>query len=200
MHGPYHHLRGDPDPTALVRPSPFMKQTAAAVAHAALPQEVHAAPCGCHAPAPALSRALLGAYSVRGYCHGLFFSLPLSANTRRAINSIATLGPISLVNSVATFHAFFRYFPRVVIESDSLSATFHLADERATDEAAQRDLECLHAMPAFLAAKPRLHVRHVFGAANPTADACSRGRFQELYALCARRLGVHPKRPPAPPD
>eukprot|EP00965_Chrysotila_dentata_P169985 5610875-Pleurochrysis_carterae.AAC.2 len=47
-------------------------------------------------------------------------------------------------------------------------------------------------MPAFLSSKPQLHVRHVFGAANPMADACSRGHFQELHALCAR-LGVHPK-------
>eukprot|EP00965_Chrysotila_dentata_P156009 5155204-Pleurochrysis_carterae.AAC.1 len=31
------------------------------------------------------------------------------------------------------------------------------------------------------------------------ADACSRGRFQELHALCAR-LGVHPKRLPVPLD
>eukprot|EP00965_Chrysotila_dentata_P165834 5474940-Pleurochrysis_carterae.AAC.1 len=31
------------------------------------------------------------------------------------------------------------------------------------------------------------------------ADACSRGRFQELYALCAQ-LGVHPKRLQVPPD
>eukprot|EP00965_Chrysotila_dentata_P073450 2426011-Pleurochrysis_carterae.AAC.1 len=31
------------------------------------------------------------------------------------------------------------------------------------------------------------------------ADACSRGRFQELYALCAR-LGVHPKCLQVPPD
>eukprot|EP00965_Chrysotila_dentata_P064895 2151103-Pleurochrysis_carterae.AAC.1 len=54
-------------------------------------------------------------------------------------------------------------------------------------------------MPAFLYAKPRLHVRHVFGAANPMADACSRSRLRDLYALCAR-LGVHPKRLPVPPD
>eukprot|EP00965_Chrysotila_dentata_P038810 1289818-Pleurochrysis_carterae.AAC.1 len=108
-----------------------------------------------------------------GYCHGLFFALPLSASMRRA-NSIATLELMALVASDATFHAFFRHFPRVVLESDSLSATFHFADKRATDEAAQRALEYLHAMPAFLAAKPRLHlVRHVFGAANPMADACS---------------------------
>eukprot|EP00965_Chrysotila_dentata_P142132 4698901-Pleurochrysis_carterae.AAC.2 len=31
------------------------------------------------------------------------------------------------------------------------------------------------------------------------ADACSRGRFSKLYALCAR-LGVHPKRLDVPPD
>eukprot|EP00965_Chrysotila_dentata_P002272 74426-Pleurochrysis_carterae.AAC.1 len=31
------------------------------------------------------------------------------------------------------------------------------------------------------------------------ADACSRGRLQECYALCAR-LGVHPKRLQMPPD
>eukprot|EP00965_Chrysotila_dentata_P147192 4859787-Pleurochrysis_carterae.AAC.1 len=54
-------------------------------------------------------------------------------------------------------------------------------------------------MPAFLNAKPRLHGRHVLGAANPMADACSRGRFQNLHALCAR-LGVHPKRLHVPPD
>eukprot|EP00965_Chrysotila_dentata_P149296 4930853-Pleurochrysis_carterae.AAC.1 len=67
---------------------------------------------------------------------------------------------MALVASIATFHPFFRHFPRVVLESDSLSATFHVADERATDEAAQRELEYLHTMPAFLHAKPRLHVRH----------------------------------------
>eukprot|EP00965_Chrysotila_dentata_P169986 5610876-Pleurochrysis_carterae.AAC.1 len=64
---------------------------------------------------------------------------------------------------------------------------------KAKDDAAQRALEYLLAMPAFLSSKPQLHVRHVFGGANPMADACSRGHFQELHALCAR-LGVHPKR------
>eukprot|EP00965_Chrysotila_dentata_P189610 6173408-Pleurochrysis_carterae.AAC.1 len=54
-------------------------------------------------------------------------------------------------------------------------------------------------MPAFLSTKPRLHVRHVLGAANPMADACSCGRVQALYALCAR-LGVHPQRLRVPPD
>eukprot|EP00965_Chrysotila_dentata_P034904 1161893-Pleurochrysis_carterae.AAC.1 len=67
---------------------------------------------------------------------------------------------MALVAAIATFHAFFRHFPRVVFESDSLSATFHLVDEKATDDAAQRALEYLLAMPAFLAAKPHLHVRH----------------------------------------
>eukprot|EP00965_Chrysotila_dentata_P118013 3901062-Pleurochrysis_carterae.AAC.1 len=100
---------------------------------------------------------------------------------------------MALVAAVATFHAFFGN------ESDSLSAAFHLADDRAKGEAAQRALEYLHAIPAFPAAKPCLHVRHVFGAANPMADACSRGRFQELYAFCAR-LGVHPKCVQVPPD
>eukprot|EP00965_Chrysotila_dentata_P054563 1811142-Pleurochrysis_carterae.AAC.1 len=60
---------------------------------------------------------------------------------------------MALVASVATFHAFFRHFPRFVLESDSLSATFHLADEKATYEAAQRALEYLHTMPAFLHSK-----------------------------------------------
>eukprot|EP00965_Chrysotila_dentata_P116907 3864036-Pleurochrysis_carterae.AAC.1 len=67
---------------------------------------------------------------------------------------------MALVAAIATFHAFFRHFPGVVLESDSLSATFHLVDNRATDDAAQRALEYLHAIPAFLAAKPHLHVRH----------------------------------------
>eukprot|EP00965_Chrysotila_dentata_P263266 6214798-Pleurochrysis_carterae.AAC.5 len=127
-----------------------------------------------------------------GYCHGLFFSLPLSQRTRHA-NSIATLELMVLAAAVATFHAFFRYFPRAVLESDSLSATFHLAENKAKDNAAQRALEHLHAMPAFLSSKPQLHVRHVFDTANPMADACSRGDLQKLHALCAR-LGVNPER------
>eukprot|EP00965_Chrysotila_dentata_P038130 1267146-Pleurochrysis_carterae.AAC.1 len=71
-----------------------------------------------------------------GYCHGLFFFLPLSVATRRA-NSIATLKLMALVAAVATFHDSFRHFPRVVLESDSLSATFHLASDKAADNAAQ---------------------------------------------------------------
>eukprot|EP00965_Chrysotila_dentata_P049472 1639894-Pleurochrysis_carterae.AAC.1 len=74
-----------------------------------------------------------------GYCHGLFFALPLSARKRRA-NSTASLELMALIASVATFHAFFRHFPRAVLESDSFSATFYLAGERETDEAAQRAL------------------------------------------------------------
>eukprot|EP00965_Chrysotila_dentata_P063084 2090087-Pleurochrysis_carterae.AAC.1 len=105
---------------------------------------------------------------------------------------------MALVAAIATFHNFLHHLPRVILESDSLSATFHLADGRAKDDAAQRALEYLHAMPAFLAAKPRLHVRYVFGAGNPMADACSRGHLQELYVLCAR-LEVHPKRLQVPP-
>eukprot|EP00965_Chrysotila_dentata_P037980 1262410-Pleurochrysis_carterae.AAC.1 len=106
---------------------------------------------------------------------------------------------MALVAAIATFHDSFRHFPRVLaLESDSLSATFHLANDKAADNAAQRALEYLHALPAFRDAKPRLHIRHVFCAANPMADACSRGRFQDLYALCAR-LGVHPQRLQVPP-
>eukprot|EP00965_Chrysotila_dentata_P176650 5833676-Pleurochrysis_carterae.AAC.1 len=47
-----------------------------------------------------------------GYCQGLFFSLPLSANMRRA-NSIAMLEHMALVAAIATFHKFFCHFPRV---------------------------------------------------------------------------------------
>eukprot|EP00965_Chrysotila_dentata_P117042 3868195-Pleurochrysis_carterae.AAC.1 len=92
---------------------------------------------------------------------------------------------MALVAAVATFHDSF-HFPRVVLEPDSLSATLHLANDKAADNAAQRVLEYRHAMPAFLDAIPRLHIRYIFGAANPRADACSRSRFQDLYALCAR--------------
>eukprot|EP00965_Chrysotila_dentata_P227779 6196219-Pleurochrysis_carterae.AAC.1 len=168
MHGLYHHFRRDPDPTALVRPSPFVSRqlrrwqtqlshkncTSLLAAATPLP-EASRAPCS----APTLFVSLDAAkayhegevFGLGGYCHGLFFSLLLSASTRRA-NSIATLELMALVASIATFHAFSRHFPRVVLESDSLPATFHLADERATDEAAQSVLEYLHAMPAFLAA------------------------------------------------
>eukprot|EP00965_Chrysotila_dentata_P024237 802838-Pleurochrysis_carterae.AAC.1 len=67
---------------------------------------------------------------------------------------------MALVAAIATFYPFFRHFPQVVLESDSLSATFHLADERAKEDAAQRALEFLHALPAFLSSKQQLHVRH----------------------------------------
>eukprot|EP00965_Chrysotila_dentata_P010865 353262-Pleurochrysis_carterae.AAC.1 len=106
---------------------------------------------------------------------------------------------MALVAAIATFHPFFRHFPRVVLESDSLSASFHLAHDKAKDDAAHRALELLHDMPMSLSSKPQLHVRHVFGAANPMADACSRDHFQELLALCAR-LGVQSKRLDVPSD
>eukprot|EP00965_Chrysotila_dentata_P158815 5246129-Pleurochrysis_carterae.AAC.1 len=80
-----------------------------------------------------------GVLGLGGYCHGLSFALPLAARTRSA-KSIATLELMALVAAIATFHAFFRHFPRVVLESDSLSATFHLVDEKTTDDAAQRAL------------------------------------------------------------
>eukprot|EP00965_Chrysotila_dentata_P174532 5761109-Pleurochrysis_carterae.AAC.1 len=67
---------------------------------------------------------------------------------------------MALVAAVAYFHDSFRHFPRVVLESDLLSASFHLANDKAADNAAQRALGYLHAMPAFLDAKPRLHIRH----------------------------------------
>eukprot|EP00965_Chrysotila_dentata_P006131 200484-Pleurochrysis_carterae.AAC.2 len=126
------------------------------------------------------------------------YLFPSLTHTRCA-NSIATLKLIALVAAVAIFHDFFHNFPRAVLESDSLSATFHLADDNAKDDDAQRALGYVPAMPAFLASKPQLHMRHVFGAANPMADACSRGLFQELYALCVR-LAVHPERLEVPPD
>eukprot|EP00965_Chrysotila_dentata_P239880 6203364-Pleurochrysis_carterae.AAC.3 len=130
---------------------------------------------------------------IGGYCHGFFLFLLLPAATRRA-NSIATLELMALGDAVAIFYDSFRHFLRVVLESDSLFATFHhLADDKAKDDAAQRAPEYLHAMPAFLNAKLQLHVRNVFVAAKPMADACSRSRFHDLYALCAR-LGVHSKR------
>eukprot|EP00965_Chrysotila_dentata_P071219 2353199-Pleurochrysis_carterae.AAC.1 len=52
------------------------------------------------------------ALELGGYCHGLFFALPLSTATRDA-NSIATLELMALVASNATFNSFFRHFPRV---------------------------------------------------------------------------------------
>eukprot|EP00965_Chrysotila_dentata_P089022 2938930-Pleurochrysis_carterae.AAC.2 len=94
-----------------------------------------------------------------GYCHGLFFSLTLSVATRRA-NSIATLElmalPCCCCCNLSRLESL-RHFPRVVLESDSLSASFHLADDKAMEDAAQCALEYLHAMPAFLSTKPRLH-------------------------------------------
>eukprot|EP00965_Chrysotila_dentata_P172290 5686130-Pleurochrysis_carterae.AAC.3 len=59
------------------------------------------------------------------YCHGLFFSLPLLPHTRHA-NSITTLELMALFAAVATSHAFFCHFPRVVFESESISTNFHL--------------------------------------------------------------------------
>eukprot|EP00965_Chrysotila_dentata_P151765 5015283-Pleurochrysis_carterae.AAC.1 len=78
---------------------------------------------------------------------------------------------MALIASVATFCESVRGFLRVVLESDFFSATFHLADKKAKDDAAQRALEFLHAIPKFLSARPCLHVRHVFGVSDPMANA-----------------------------
>eukprot|EP00965_Chrysotila_dentata_P081884 2702645-Pleurochrysis_carterae.AAC.2 len=122
------------------------------------------------------------------YCHAFFFSLPLSQHTHHA-NSIATLELMALVAAVATIHAFFRHFPRVVLESVSFSATFHLADDKAKDDAAKRALEYLHAIPAFLSSKPQIHVRHPWplsGTPRPLSTTRCAPQTPRRAAQCRR--------------
>eukprot|EP00965_Chrysotila_dentata_P152047 5023829-Pleurochrysis_carterae.AAC.1 len=70
MHGLYHHLRGDlrgdPEPTALVCPTPLLHgKTAPPMASAPLTKQLHATPRRCHTFAPTLARAAGRAYPVR---------------------------------------------------------------------------------------------------------------------------------------
>eukprot|EP00965_Chrysotila_dentata_P177218 5852902-Pleurochrysis_carterae.AAC.3 len=119
MHGLYRHLRDDPDPTVLVCPLPCMSrqlqrwQTRLSNSNytpllaVATPQP-QPSRVPCSAPTLFLSMDAAKAdlqgevLGLRCYCHGLFFSLPLSTNMRRA-NSIATLERMALVAAVATF-------------------------------------------------------------------------------------------------
>eukprot|EP00965_Chrysotila_dentata_P258431 6213216-Pleurochrysis_carterae.AAC.1 len=124
MHGFYHHLRGDPDPAALVRPTPFacrqlLRWQTRLSRNNCIPLLAVATPLTptvrelCYVPILFVSMDAAKAHQ-RGqllglgvYCHGLLFSLPLAPRSRHA-NSIATLELMALVAAIATCHPFFR--------------------------------------------------------------------------------------------
>eukprot|EP00965_Chrysotila_dentata_P098444 3253999-Pleurochrysis_carterae.AAC.3 len=128
MHGLYHHLRGDPELTALVCPAPLMSRqlrrwqvrlshnncTPLLAVATPLPQpslEPRAAYTLFVSMNAAKAERQGDVLGLGGYCQGLFFSLPLSAHTRSA-NSISTLELMALVAAIATFHEFLHHFPR----------------------------------------------------------------------------------------
>eukprot|EP00965_Chrysotila_dentata_P170687 5634597-Pleurochrysis_carterae.AAC.1 len=89
-----------------------------------------------------------------GYCHALFFALPLAASTRRA-NSIATLEFMALIASAATFHAFFPFSSQTRSLLPSTSRTRKQRTRRPSSVRLSTFTPCLPPCR-----KSRLHVRH----------------------------------------
>ena len=88
----------------------------------------------------------------------------------------------------------------IVAELDALTSVRNLTEEASKSPLMQHVQLAILALPEYQEdVCHRLTVAHIFGDANPTADAASRGYFEALHEMLAH-IGCRPRRIPYPPQ
>ena len=127
-----------------------------------------------------------------GFFYGKWWQLHL----RRPCLTIPVLEFLAACVNFILFEPSIRHAREVVIEIDALASPIALAKDAAKADGMRAVLAEFRRLPQLirlLDSACHLTCRHVFGEANPAADAASRGYVSELQQLCAS-LGVHMQR------
>ena len=124
-----------------------------------------------------------------GYMHGQAWYLPLLPADVAGEREI----PINVLEFIAIFGNFATFGPhipsggtRLLALTDSLTSALVLARHSARAPLMQLVHLRLVALPSFRRLASVTEIAHVYGPANPLADAVSRGYFDTLAELCAQ--------------
>ena len=124
-----------------------------------------------------------------GYMHGQAWHLPLLPADVAGKHEI----PINVLESIAIFGNFATFGPhipsgstRLLALTDPLTSALVLARHSARAPLMQLVHLRLVALPSFQRLASVTEIAHVYGPANPLADAVSRGYFGTLAELCAQ--------------
>jgi site-specific DNA-cytosine methylase len=139
-----------------------------------------------------------------GYWHGNFWSLPLTAAW--LLLPIPHLEFLALCFNIILFvrHILIDYeeLPeglKVVANADGLAAVQTLTGSTGKSEVMWYIDEWFASTPEYKTIATALDLAHVYGMGNPLGDACSRGYFSLLKAMCAQ-MNVTPKEIQLPAD
>ena len=130
-----------------------------------------------------------------GFLDGLYFALRLQHDD--VVGPLAIpIAPLEFATwgvAVLTYERYVSGHP-VALFSDSLTSTDAIANDSHTSELMQYIAHRLFELPSFRAlCATGLTVGHLYGEANPLADAPSRGKFALLHELCAQ-MGIPARR------
>jgi hypothetical protein len=117
-----------------------------------------------------------------GYCHGLWWVLPLTEMQQRWLH-ITAREFVAVLIALLLFLPFMPPGSRVFVHSDALSAVATMKRHFSKSEVMQWIYEKLTGNKVVQAVRDRLHATHVFGAGNPMADGASRGHLKLMLAL-----------------
>ena len=139
---------------------------------------------------------------IAGWCHGRTWALFYHESWLQL--PIAVLEFLAFAVSLIVFYPFLREAPRVVFDTDSISAAFDLSKEDAKSPVMQEAYGLLittHAWEQLIhhAEDHERSVRHVNGALNVFADGESRGYGEHVKRLCTH-FGIRRQPLPLPEE
>lgn len=140
---------------------------------------------------------------IGGYCHGLYWFVPVEPQDRPYVH-IPVLELLGAVMNVVVLHPHLQGLVntgngrvRLVLRTDALTTASGLPSSSLNSDPMVAVHLAVLSSAEWQALAPYLEVEHIFGDANPLADAVSRQEWDRFHRLCAH-LGVKPHRLPVP--
>ena len=161
---------------------------------------VHFAECLNPAPPSGAARLHLAVYGdaalegegeagLGGYAHGLYWQLYIYGRWKQL--PISVLEFVALIGNVLVFEPIIGR-AMATFYTDSKNCFDVLLNSKSRAKLMQMAHEYLLKLPAYQRLKTRAAIEHVYGPANPAADAVSRGKMEFFLELC-KQLGVQPR-------
>ena len=162
---------------------------------------VHFAECLNPAPPSGAARLHLAVYGdaalegegeagLGGYAHGLYWQLYIYGRWKQL--PISVLEFVALIGNVLVFEPIVIGRAMATFYTDSKNCFDVLLNSKSRAKLMQMAHEYLLKLPAYQRLKTRAAIEHVYGPANPAADAVSRGKMEFFLELC-KQLGVQPR-------
>ena len=133
-----------------------------------------------------------------GYCHGLYWYLAIKPEWLEWLH-ITVLELFASGGSALAFEPHTRAAESVVMQSDALATPYVLTRHRTSSDNLAAAHHLLLRCRAYNQMALRASIGHLFGDANPFADAVSRALWDRFFALC-RATGVRPVRVETPAE